>query len=71
MLGQSGQLPGAVHDPARETRGIDDPAELVAAGFRLTARMADSHPELMRILRDRGLAHIHSERGLSPPPSAS
>ncbi|MGY5014348.1 TetR/AcrR family transcriptional regulator [Streptomyces sp. 900105755] len=46
--------------------GIDDPAELVAAGFRLAARMADSHPELMRILRDRGLAHIHSERGLSP-----
>ncbi|MGW5430866.1 TetR/AcrR family transcriptional regulator [Streptomyces sp. NPDC004059] len=46
--------------------GIDDPAELVAAGFRLTARMADSHPELMRILRDRGLAHIHSDRGLAP-----
>lgn len=47
-------------------RGIEDPAELVAAGFRLTARMADSHPELLRILRDRGLAHIHSDRGLAP-----
>ena len=47
-------------------RGIEDPAELVAAGFRLTARMADSHPELMRILRERGLNHIHSDRGLSP-----
>jgi AcrR family transcriptional regulator len=47
-------------------RGIDDPAEFVAAGFRLTAQMADSHPELMRILRDHGLAHIHSDRGLSP-----
>ncbi|MFF4214393.1 TetR/AcrR family transcriptional regulator [Streptomyces sp. NPDC001796] len=46
--------------------GIEDPAELVAAGFRLSARMTDSHPELMRILRDRGLAHIHSESGLSP-----
>ncbi|MGX1546230.1 TetR/AcrR family transcriptional regulator [Streptomyces adustus] len=46
--------------------GIEDPAELVAAGFRLTARMADSHPELMRILRDRGLAHIHAPSGLSP-----
>ncbi|MBW8800618.1 MAG: TetR/AcrR family transcriptional regulator [Streptomyces sp.] len=46
--------------------GIDDPAELLAAGFRLTARMADSHPELMRILRDRGLGYIHSDRGLSP-----
>ncbi|MFI9614978.1 TetR/AcrR family transcriptional regulator [Streptomyces sp. NPDC052023] len=47
-------------------QGIEDPAELVAAGFRLTARMTDSHPELLRILRDRGLAHVHSDRGLSP-----
>lgn len=47
-------------------RGIDDPAELVAVGFRLTARMADSHQELLRILRDRGLAHIHSGQGLAP-----
>ncbi len=45
---------------------VDDPAELVAAGFRLTARMADSHPELMQILRHRGLRHVHSERGIAP-----
>ncbi|NUP18933.1 MAG: TetR/AcrR family transcriptional regulator [Streptomyces sp.] len=45
---------------------LDDPAELVAAGFRLTARMADSHPELVQILRHRGLRHIHSERGIAP-----
>ena len=45
---------------------VDDPAELVAAGFRLTARMVDSHPELMRILRHRGLAHIHSDQGAAP-----
>ncbi|OQR64536.1 TetR family transcriptional regulator [Streptomyces maremycinicus] len=45
--------------------GIDDPAELVAAGFRLSARMADSHPELMQVLRRRGLAHIHSANGLA------
>ncbi|WP_371667052.1 TetR/AcrR family transcriptional regulator [Streptomyces sp. NBC_00289] len=44
---------------------VDDPAELVAAGFRLTTRMADSHPELMRILRHRGLRHIHSELGVA------
>ncbi|MFE2385868.1 TetR/AcrR family transcriptional regulator [Streptomyces misionensis] len=44
--------------------GIDDPAELVAAGFRLSARMADSHPELMQVLRRRGLGHIHSDNGL-------
>lgn len=27
---------------------VDNPAELVTAGFRLTARMADSHPEVVR-----------------------
>ncbi|MFF4691895.1 TetR/AcrR family transcriptional regulator [Streptomyces sp. NPDC001307] len=45
--------------------GLDDPAELVAAGFRLSARMADSHPELMQVLRRRGLGHIQSDNGLS------
>ncbi|WP_210719422.1 TetR/AcrR family transcriptional regulator [Streptomyces galbus] len=45
--------------------GIDDPAQLVAAGFRLSARMADSHPELMQVLRRRGLGHVHSDNGLS------
>lgn len=43
--------------------GVDDPSELVAVGFRLTARMADAHPELMRILRDRGLSAL----GGAPP----
>ncbi|MBK6010114.1 TetR/AcrR family transcriptional regulator [Streptomyces sp. MBT53] len=45
---------------------IDDPAELVAAGFRLSARLADSRPELMQVLRHRGLGHIHSDSGLAP-----
>ncbi|MGW2640160.1 TetR/AcrR family transcriptional regulator [Streptomyces sp. NPDC001348] len=47
-------------------RGIDDPAELVAAGFRLSARLADSRPELMQVLRRRGLGHIHADSGLAP-----
>ncbi|GEC03623.1 putative TetR-family transcriptional regulator [Streptomyces spinoverrucosus] len=46
--------------------GIDDPAERVAFGVRLSAGMAETHPEIMRILRHRGLGHIHSDRGLSP-----
>ncbi|MFC9926424.1 TetR/AcrR family transcriptional regulator [Streptomyces sp. NPDC127190] len=45
--------------------GIDDPAEHVAAGFRLSARMAGSHPELMQVVRRRGLGHIHSDNGLT------
>jgi Tetracyclin repressor-like, C-terminal domain len=47
-------------------QGSDDPAELVAAGLRLSARMVDSHPELMQVLRHRGLGHLHSDRGLAP-----
>ncbi|MDW6059418.1 TetR family transcriptional regulator [Streptomyces sp. FXJ1.4098] len=46
--------------------GIDDPAELVAAGFRLSTRLADSRPELMQVLRHRGLSHIQSASGLAP-----
>ncbi|MEV5311202.1 TetR family transcriptional regulator [Streptomyces sp. NPDC052610] len=46
--------------------GVDDPAERIAFGVRLSAAMADTHPEIMRVLRHRGLGHIHSERGLSP-----
>ncbi|MFE4962756.1 TetR/AcrR family transcriptional regulator [Streptomyces sp. NPDC056660] len=45
--------------------GIEDPAELVAAGFRLSARLTASHPELMQVVRRRGLGHIHSENGLA------
>ncbi|GAQ62732.1 transcriptional regulator BetI [Streptomyces scabiei] len=45
--------------------GTGDPAELMAEGFRLVARMADSHPELMRILRHRGPSRIRSDRGLA------
>ncbi|GAB3011230.1 hypothetical protein GCM10023080_092200 [Streptomyces pseudoechinosporeus] len=45
--------------------GIDDPAELLSAGFRLSARMAESHPELMQVLRRRGLGHLHSDNGLT------
>ncbi|MDH6214338.1 TetR/AcrR family transcriptional regulator [Streptomyces pseudovenezuelae] len=47
-------------------QGIDDPAELVAAGFRLSARLADSRPEMMQILRHRGLGHVHAGSGLAP-----
>ncbi|MFC9128370.1 TetR/AcrR family transcriptional regulator [Streptomyces sp. NPDC057099] len=47
-------------------RDVGDPAELVATGFRLSARLADSRPELMQVLRHRGLGYIHSEAGLAP-----
>lgn len=45
---------------------VDDPAERVAVGIRLSARMVESHPEVMKILHRRGLGHIHSDQGLAP-----
>ncbi|MFJ9821906.1 TetR/AcrR family transcriptional regulator [Streptomyces sp. NPDC101151] len=50
----------------RLLHGVEDPAELVAAGMRLSVKMAESHPEITQILRHRGLGQIHSDRGLAP-----
>ncbi|MFF3851210.1 TetR/AcrR family transcriptional regulator [Streptomyces sp. NPDC002328] len=47
-------------------RGIQDPAEVMAASFRIAARLARTHLEVTQILRHRGLEHIHSEIGLAP-----
>ncbi|MFF4963287.1 TetR/AcrR family transcriptional regulator [Streptomyces sp. NPDC001222] len=46
--------------------GLDDPAERLAGGVRLSARMAGAHPEIMRILRHSGLGRICAGRGLAP-----
>ncbi|MFE8949322.1 TetR family transcriptional regulator [Streptomyces sp. NPDC007856] len=45
---------------------VDDPAERLAAGMRLSARMAGSHPEIMRILCHSELGRICAGRGLAP-----
>jgi AcrR family transcriptional regulator len=47
-------------------RGVDDPAELVSGGFRLAARMADTHTEVLQVLRRRALGLVHAEHGLAP-----
>ncbi|MFF3468406.1 TetR/AcrR family transcriptional regulator [Streptomyces sp. NPDC002619] len=44
--------------------GLDDPAERLAGGVRLSARMAGAHPEIMRILCHSGLGRIYASRGL-------
>ncbi|MFD9215782.1 TetR family transcriptional regulator [Streptomyces sp. NPDC087659] len=46
--------------------GVDDPAERVAGGIRLSARMAESYPEIMRILCHSQLGRICAGRGLAP-----
>ncbi|MGQ4432593.1 TetR family transcriptional regulator [Streptomyces sp. SAS_260] len=48
------------------TADIEDPAETFAASVRLTLRLAASHPEIIGILRFRGLQHVHSGTGLGP-----
>lgn len=46
--------------------GVDDPAERLAQGLRLSARMAESHPEIMRILCHSELGRICAGHGLAP-----
>ncbi|MEV6196345.1 helix-turn-helix domain-containing protein [Streptomyces sp. NPDC051920] len=48
------------------TDGLDDPAEVFAVSVRLTFRLADTHPELTRVLRFGGLPYIHEDFGLGP-----
>ncbi|MEU2165829.1 TetR family transcriptional regulator [Streptomyces chengbuensis] len=47
-------------------QSVDDPAERVAGGLRLSARMADSYPEIMRILCHSELGRLCAGRGLAP-----
>ncbi|WP_328758644.1 hypothetical protein [Streptomyces sp. NBC_00271] len=47
--------------------GVVDPAERLAGGVRLSARMAESYPEIMRILcHGRRLGRICAGDGLAP-----
>lgn len=47
-------------------QGVDDPAERVAAGVRLSARMAEFHPEIIRMLCHSELGRICAGHGLAP-----
>ncbi|MFJ9352309.1 TetR/AcrR family transcriptional regulator [Streptomyces sp. NPDC101237] len=48
-----------------QLHSVDDPAERLATGMRLSARMAGSHPEIMRILCHSQLGRICAGRGLA------
>ncbi|GAB3571049.1 TetR/AcrR family transcriptional regulator [Amycolatopsis endophytica] len=49
-----------------QTAHLDDPAAVFAASLRATARLADSHPQIARILVRTGLRYLDSDRGLAP-----
>ncbi len=46
--------------------GIDDPAELVAVGIRLTCRLASTRPAVARVLVLSGPDFLIADRGLAP-----
>lgn len=46
--------------------GVSDPAERLAGGVRLSAHMAESHPEIMQILCHSELRRICAGHGLIP-----
>lgn len=46
--------------------GMDDPAELVSVGVRLTCRLAGSQPQVARILVLAGPQFLIADRGLAP-----
>lgn len=45
---------------------LDDPAEAFCASFRLTGRLREQNPELMRLLLHSGTAILITEHGLRP-----
>ena len=48
------------------TVGLDDPADVFAQSFRLTARLHRREPELSKVLLHNGLALVGSDSGLAP-----
>jgi AcrR family transcriptional regulator len=48
------------------TAHLDDPATVFAASLRVTVGLADSHPQIARILTRTGLLYLASDRGLAP-----
>lgn len=48
------------------TAGIADPAEVYIASVRLTGRLADTYPQMARVLCNTGLSYVVSDEGLAP-----
>lgn len=55
---------GALRDQAVD--GIDDPAEVFAASFRMIGRMQRHIPELVRVILHQGMSVLLTDRGLRP-----
>jgi AcrR family transcriptional regulator len=50
----------------RVTAGVEDPAEVFAASFRLTGRLYRREPELSKVMLNNALQLLGSDNGLAP-----
>ena len=48
--------------------GYDDPAEIFTVSFRMTGRLQQQHPELVRVLLNTGPRILVHDAGLAPGP---
>src|SRR6478736_944334 len=55
---------GAMFDAL--TADIDDPAEVYATSVRLTVRMANTHPQIAKIMQRTGMKYLTAPTGLAP-----
>ena len=47
-------------------KGFDDPAEVFAMGLRLTLRLHRTHPQIAKIMQQRGFKYLLADNGLAP-----
>ncbi len=63
-IGTMLELHGRLFDEV--TAGIDDPAEVFAAGVRMSLRLRTSHPRVARTMSEVGFRYLDSIDGLAP-----
>ncbi len=47
-------------------KDFDDPAEVFAMGLRLTLRLHGTHPQIAKIMQQRGFKYLLADNGLAP-----
>ncbi|WP_328856649.1 TetR/AcrR family transcriptional regulator [Williamsia herbipolensis] len=63
-IGAMLELHGRLFDEA--TSGLDDPAEVFAAGLRMSLRLRTSHPRLTKTMSQVGFRYLDTDDGLAP-----
>lgn len=63
-IGTMLELHGRLFDET--TAGLEDPAEVFAAGLRMTLRLRASHPRLAKTISQVGFRYLDTDDGLAP-----